>query len=1122
MGEIQYAYPLIHNKVTSPHYVTPTLRRGRLLDWLNANQECRALVIAAGAGYGKTTLLWQWEREANFPCYWYKLDRNDRDWSLHISYLIEAVAQRHPGFGRRAHSMLLQLGGPGSSRPGVAAFLLSEMHDRLTEPCTFIIDDWHFVSSVTEVRGLWNQILRDAPPTCRFVFASRAKPQLQFARLKTHTGYGELRTDDLRLTDIEIDELFRDVYRDPLSSEELTELERRTEGWAASLQLVEVSLRERQTPEERQRFIESITATTESDLFSFLAEEVLDQQSEETRNFLLSTSILQQITPDLAERLAGVHDGVRRLLELEHAGLFTHRVDERQYRYHGLFREFLERRLIAERSEAEVLGLHIHAASYFETTARWPEAIHHYLRAGLQRQAARLIARYGEDVVAEGRLGLVDEWFQALPARTVRDNARLSLLHGETLGMRGEWTGALEALNRARQFFARKGDPLMEALACVKLSAVYHGLGKPETSGAIALEGLLLAPPDADVIRLRLDGNLAITVGWIAGPLVEAARTCERVAARAASMGLDHFAAIGLHNVGALRREMGDISESIRVLERAWRHWQVARVSPFAENTEFVMALLASDQPDRAQRVADAGVAGTRSWARPHLEAEAGRASVDIYRGLFSAAIARLRSLIAYPDLGITTELCRNVLMDAMLLANRPPAEIHELAEQLEGGPRDPRLAPVTDTSLALAAHAIGRCAPDCGRAARQTLDAWGVRGGRFSAVVGGLKLAIIALDHGAPPSNDRAVAAVSAVQSLKLVRYMRWWIRRLGSHTASLLESVGGMDLIRQALCADPEYWREPVAAAVRLMSPSDRQPLLEALTSHGNRATVELLKDVRGGDVTAARRKMVRRQAARIHIRTFGSIAVYRGGWTGRQLGVTSRRSRLLLSLLVANLGQPVGREVVLDRLWPDADPAAAINNLNQAVFQLRRQLEPSYRDGLSPAYVLASAESVELDADLVRTDLQEFRKYADVVRAGGREAPHAALSLIGLTRGEYLGDAKYEDWAALSASSVHNEVRSILLPVATGELLADRHDIGLEAACALQRLDQFDESAAIAIVLRLVALGRRAAARQAAANFISKLREELQEPPSEALTLTLTHVGLGRVLLDSAGSG
>ena len=109
MSDITYAYPLILNKVASPQYATPTLRRARLIDWLNGASRCRATVIAADAGYGKTTLLWQWEREVGFPCYWYKLDRNDRDWTFHISYLIESISKRHPGFGHRAHSMLQQL-----------------------------------------------------------------------------------------------------------------------------------------------------------------------------------------------------------------------------------------------------------------------------------------------------------------------------------------------------------------------------------------------------------------------------------------------------------------------------------------------------------------------------------------------------------------------------------------------------------------------------------------------------------------------------------------------------------------------------------------------------------------------------------------------------------------------------------------------------------------------------------------------------------------------------------------------------------------------------------------------------------------------------------------------------
>ena len=143
------------------------------------------------------------------------------------------------------------------------------------------------------------------------------------------------------------------------------------------------------TPSDRRTFIESISAVSDSDLFTFLAEEVLDQQDERTRDFLQTTSIVRQITPELAERLAGVADGDEMLSSLEKRGLFTYCIDNqrRRYRYHGLFRDFLERHLIAKRAPGEIIGLHIHAASYFETHQEWPEAIHHYLRADLQRQA---------------------------------------------------------------------------------------------------------------------------------------------------------------------------------------------------------------------------------------------------------------------------------------------------------------------------------------------------------------------------------------------------------------------------------------------------------------------------------------------------------------------------------------------------------------------------------------------------------------------------------------------------------------------------------------------------------------------------------------------------------------
>ena len=1107
LPEVEYVYPLIHNKVTPPHFVTPTLRRSRLLDWLQAMATCRAIVVAAGAGYGKTTLLWQWEREVAFPCYWYKLDRNDRDWSFHITYLIETIKQRHPGFGRRAHSMLEQLGGPGSSRPGVATSLLAEMYETLIEPCTFIIDDWQFVASVTEVRGLWNQILRDAPPTCRFVFLSRAKPQLQFARFKTHGGYAEMRTDVLRFSDREIDQLFREIYDDPLDPSELTELERRTEGWAASLQLVEVSLRERRLPEDRRAFIHSITASTDSDLFSFLAEEVLDQQDESTRSFLEATSILQQISPELAERLTGHHDGAQMLSGLEQRGLFTYRLDtaEARYRYHGLFRDFLERRLHVDRTQGEIVGLHIHAASYFETGHEWPEAIHHYLRADLHPQAARLMSRYGEEVAAEGRLALVEEWVLRLPPKTVRENARLSLLYGEVLGIRGDWAAALDAIDRARQFFARKGDRRVEALACLKQSTVLANCGDIQAASVTAAEGLLLAPADALAIRLRLRGNLAITSTWMEAPLAEVVRSCQRIAVEAKARGWEHFAAIAFHNMGTAQRHMGKTDDAIRSLRLAARFWDGTPVSPFADNAELVGALLQADRVGEAASAAEGAVIRTSPWPRPHAEARYGLALVLQYQGRIREAADLARKCLQEISLhGPTAEVLGALLVECLWLESAATEEatatLREVTHQ-----SDPRLDPVVAPARAIVAHASPRCEGECMSEAKRLVD-WDPRGAHYTVTVGLLKIASLGLEHGGPDNVKLAVDALHRTRASGSARSLRWWLRRYAPHIRTLIESGSSADLAALA-GSDPEGWRDAFVAALPNATGADRANLLESISRFGNRETAVALADVAGSDIAEVRRHLIVRQAPKLYIRSFGTLELHRGSWSGPPLMIDRKRTRTLLGLLVAYADTTLTRDMVLDIMWPDSDPGAALNSLNQTVFQLRRSIDAEYRDGESPMYVISTADVVQLNPELAHTDLQEFRRHAARHQQGGKSD---ASALVALVRGEFLADLKYEDWATHVQTAVHSEVRDVLLPVATGNASVSA-DLAIRAACALVELDAFDEAAHIAMATQLSAAGKRVVARQTLLRFAQRLKDDLAEPASVELQDAMASMGI-----------
>ena len=1069
---------------------------------MNEAANGRAVVLAADAGYGKTTLLWQWAREAPFPCYWYKLDRNDRDWTFHISYLIEAIAKRHEGFGRRAHSMLQQMGGgPGSSRPGVTAYLLAEMHQRLDEPCTFIIDDWQYVNAVTEVRGLWNQILRDAPPTCRFVFASRVKPRLQFARFKTHGGYAELRTNALRFTEAEIGELFRDVYNDPLDPSELTELEQRTEGWAASLQLVEVSLRERTSPSERRDFIRSITATTDSALFDFLAEEVLDQQPEETRNFLLTTSILQQITPEVAERLAGVHDGRRELNDLEHRGLFTNRLDEERYRYHNLFREFLERRLTSERSESEVIGLHIHAASYFETTEQWPEAIHHYLRAGLQRQAARLIAKYGEDVVANGGLGLVDEWLRELPEESIRQNARLSLLYGEACGFHGRWDQATEALSRARNYFTRKGDRRMQALACLKLSTIYVHLGQPELASDVAAEGINLAPGDAIATRLRLEGNVAITRTWLTKSAGAVVAECERIALEASGRNLEHIAAIAHHNVGEMQLRMGDVGSAISSLQKAAAFWSDPPTSPFADNSELVKALVISGQIAKARSVANEALLRTKPWTRSNADAASGMAAVLMADGKFDEASAVLAGALRERSaLGALEQLLMAQRIDALFLAGAAPEAIAQASRQLTQAIPDSRYRPEAIVASALVAHATGTCRGTCLKATHE-LTRESERGAYLMSSVGNLKVGLLAFDHGKVHDIEFAWRAAQNCLDAGIGGGLRWWLRRYANYAATALGVAGGTEVLCRLGALDPDGWRAALIDTLRAAESRDRDQLLESLSHLANKSTVDALREIEGPDVADLRRRLQTAQASRLFLRTFGRMSLHRGHWNGPTIAVDKKRVRMLLALLAARAHLDLSRDVCVETLWPTADADAGVNNLNQTVFQLRRFIDPAYRGGDSPEYITSTSDRVSLNPELVHTDLAEIRRVHP--RLEGADWTHrqlAARRAVGLVRGEFLADLAYEEWSYSNQLRVHGEVRDILLPIALAAPGEYELDICIQAASALLLLDPWDERAVVALADGLARSGRKVAARDFLADFAGRYERELDEQVSD----------------------
>jgi DNA-binding SARP family transcriptional activator/tetratricopeptide (TPR) repeat protein len=810
-----------------------------------------------------------------------------------------------------------------------------------------------------------------------------------------------------------------------------------------------------------------------------------------------------------------VPDGSDVLAELENRGLFTYRLDseEGSFRYHGLFRDFLERRLVAERSGGEVAALNIHAASFYETSHAWPEAIHHYLRAGLQPQAARLIAKYGEDLASTGRLPLLDEWIRELPRRTVAENARLSLLLGETACIRGDWQVAIAALERGRQFFARKGDRRMEALACSKLSTVYNNLGDVSLCADLAEEGLRLAPEDDLRTRIRLRGNLAVTTTWLQS-LDRAIHECMRVVVESTTAGFEQYTAIAYHNLGVILRYAGRLDESLDYLERAARYWDASPTNPFADNSELVQVLLMRGEVGRAAAVAESACARTRPWPKPSSEALYGRAYVLLHKGNFRQAVEILRPLLVEhrESLGSGLEKITSLLVECLYLDGSGSEELAYLLGDLEQQQGDPRLAPITGVAIALASHRIGKCSGQCATAS-ELLARWAANGSTLIALLGAIPIGLLLVEHRATASGMRQLAAhASDAVRLGIAPHVRWWLRRLAPHCGAMLRATRDVSFLTDLIDSDPEFWAAAAADQMPALKLDSRSAVLAAMERNANRDTHAALRNIDGADVMEVRRRLTNRFAEPVFVRAFGPMALHRGNWDSPGRVVARKRIRLLLGLLVASQESGLTRDQVLDTLWPDADPSAAVNSLNQTVFQLRRLIDEGYREGESPQYVFSTAEGVQLNADLVTTDLAEFRVVSSLLRKPEDSHSRAATAsrLVDLVRGEFLSDLKYEDWAASAQVRVHAAVRAELLPIAQGLVSGVPSETQLLAGHSLTMLDPFDEPAHVAVAKAFANTGRRSQARDFLRRYTRRLQEELDEEPSQDLRLVATLVG------------
>src|SRR5829696_4314311 len=411
---------LLATKLRLPRRRPGAVPRSRLADRLTEATARELTLVCAPAGFGKTTLVADWARTARRPVAWLSLDEGDNDVVRFWRYVAAALDQLHGGIQGELTGLLT---GPRPVHPDAVTARLVNTLASASEVAVLVVDDYHVIDAPA-VHGSLTRLLELLPPQLRVVLASRAEPPLPLGRWRVRGQLAELRAADLAFRAEEAAVLLGDVAGAALGDPAVDALTRRTEGWAAGLQLAGLSLRDHPDPD---RFVETFSGSHRH-VLDYLAEEVLARQPDEVVPFLLETLVLDQVCGPLAEAVTGRGDSQGLLERIERANLFLVPLDDVRgwWRYHRLFADLLQARL-RHAQPGRVPELHRSAAAWWEGRS-WPaaeQAIRHAVAARDPAWAADLVERHFDAAFHRAEEATLARWLAAMPAGATGSRPRL-------------------------------------------------------------------------------------------------------------------------------------------------------------------------------------------------------------------------------------------------------------------------------------------------------------------------------------------------------------------------------------------------------------------------------------------------------------------------------------------------------------------------------------------------------------------------------------------------------------------------------------------------------------------------------------------------------------------------
>lgn len=474
---------ILYPRILPPKTPKNVVKREELIELIQKNIDKPLITVCSPAGYGKTTLVTDFINSCNIQNSWVHIQNDINNIYTFFSYVVRSFERLSPGFGENTLQII------ESSRERyqipkhlnqvanlIVSTFVNEFAKVFTEDVILVLDELEQVEETDWLVAGLSRLLANLPSNLHLIITTRELPDIGIATLTAKRKVLKIQTEDLTLKNEEVKKLLKIYFGADFSDDEVEALGKSMGGWVTGIHLL------LQAYGEDFSKYKSDGNILPEEIYFYFAEDIFRNQGEETKDFLLNTTLLEDFTPRVCDEFLGIKKSREILADMLNKNIFISSSQspdgETSYSYQILFKKFLTSKLENEKSGEEILKLYDKIHKYYKSKGDTDKAIRYAIHAQNYKEAVKLMTENFEQIFESGNFVTLWGWLELIPDNIYEENPELLYYKGlMTKFYHGNIEGSVPHMERAIKITGQKDEDLLVKTK-ISLARIYISMGE--------------------------------------------------------------------------------------------------------------------------------------------------------------------------------------------------------------------------------------------------------------------------------------------------------------------------------------------------------------------------------------------------------------------------------------------------------------------------------------------------------------------------------------------------------------------------------------------------------------------------------------------------------------------